>query len=54
MHGLTLVGLSGCEDTFFIKTKMLSDLEHQLVESGGFVCLQEMRRAIFTQIGSRC
>lgn len=54
MHGQALVGLAGCEGTFFIKTKMLLDLDHQLVESGSFVCLQEMRHAIFTQIGSRC
>lgn len=54
MRGLTSVGLVGCESTFFIKTKMLSDLDHQLVVSGGFVCLKEMRHTIFTQIGSRC
>lgn len=54
MHGLTSVGLVGCESTSFIKTKMLSDLDHQLVVGGGFVCLKEMRHTIFTQIGSRC
>ena len=53
-HRLTSVGLAGCESTFFIKTKMLSDLDHRLVVSGGFVCLKEMRHTVFTQIGSRC
>lgn len=51
-YGLTLVGLVGCESTFLIKIKMLSD--HPLIISGVFVCLKEMRHTIFTQLGSRC